>query len=127
LAGPTGPTGGTGPQGANGPFGNKFNLDTTLHASGYTIPDADTNLYYLVNNPVACSALPVINLPHTTASGAGRMVIVTPGNVPTAPGCSSVSVAAQGSDVVVPLDASSSPHTITVVSDGAGHWYVMSF
>ena len=129
LPGSAGPTGATGP---NGPSGNRFSLDTTLHNSPYTIPDTDTHLYYLTNNPVgtssACGGAVTMNLPHSTAVGAGRMVIISPGNVPnaTAAQCPGVAVAAQSGDVVVPSGTNASAHALFVVSDGAGHWIIIN-
>jgi hypothetical protein len=101
-------------------------LDTTLHNSPYTIPDTDTFLYYLTNNPVApCTAVTMI-LPHSTVVGAGRMVIASPGNVPTATNCVGVAVATQGTDVLVPSGANATNHPLVTVSDGAGHWIIIN-
>ncbi len=126
LAGPAGATGATG---TNGPSGNRFSLDTTLHNSPYTIPDTDTFLYYLTNNPVGtastCGGAVTINLPHSTVVGAGRIVVASPGNVPLASlGCPGVAVATQGADVLVPSGINASNHPLVVVSDGAGHWII---
>jgi len=132
AVGLVGAPGATGASGANGPAGNHFSLDTTLHASGYTIPDTDTFLYYLTNNPVGtastCGGAVTINLPHSAAVGAGRMVIISPGNVPnsTSLQCPGVAVATQGSDTLVPTGANDSPHPLVVTSDGAGHWIIMN-
>lgn len=130
--GPTGGPGATGASGTNGPVGNHFNLDTTLHNSGYTIPDTDTNLYYLTNNPVGtastCGALVTINLPHSTAAGAGRMAVISPGNVPDSTGvqCPGVAVAVQAGDTLVPSGPNESAHPLFVMSNGAGHWIIFN-
>jgi len=126
AVGPQGAGGATGPSGTNGPSGNKFNLDTTLRANGYIIPDTDANLYYLVNNPSTCGAPVTINLPHSTVVGSGRMVVISPGVVPLTTGCASVAVAAQGPDVLVPSGVNASAHPLFVISDGAGHWIIMN-
>jgi hypothetical protein len=132
ASGAVGPTGPAGASGANGPTGNKFALDTALHASGYIIPDTDTFLYYLTNNPQgtpsACGAVPNIVLPHSTTVGSGRVVIVSPGNVPNSTGvqCPGVSVTAQAGDTVIPTGVNASAHPLNLVSDGAGHWIIMN-
>jgi Collagen triple helix repeat (20 copies)/TGF-beta propeptide len=138
AAGPTGPTGAVGPAGAagvDGPSGNRFSLDTTLHDTGYVIPDSDTHLYYLTNNPVGtsatCGGAPTIVLPHSAAAGAGRMVIVGPGNVPAATGqqCPGVTIAVQSGDTLRSQAGTStlgSAHPITAVGDGAGNWIIVN-
>jgi len=132
-AGPTGATGATGPAGANGPVNNNhFSLDTVLHNSPYTIPDSDTHLYFLTNNPAGtsatCGGSVTMNLPHSSAVGAGRMVIISPGNVPnsTSLQCPGVTVAVQPGDTLVNSAANSSAHPIVSVSDGAGHWIIIN-
>ncbi|MDE3167810.1 MAG: collagen-like protein [Acidobacteriota bacterium] len=140
FTGAQGPQGATGPQGAagaaglSGPTSNHFALDPTVRPSGYTIPDNDTYLYYLVNNGVgtstACGASAIINLPHSGAVGAGRMVIVSSANVPNTSNqqCQGVTVAVQGGDTLRSQTGGSTlseAHPITLVSDGAGHWNVM--
>lgn len=132
AVGLAGSAGATGSAGANGPSGNHFNMDTTLHDSPYTIPDTDTYLYYLTNNPVGtastCGGAVTMNLPHSTVVGAGRMVIISPGNVPnaTAAQCPGVAVAAQSGDTVVPSGTNADAHALVVVSDGAGHWMIIN-
>lgn len=136
AVGAAGPAGATGASGANGPTSNRFNIDTTLRpASGtsYTIPDSDTFIYYLTNNPVGtastCGALITLNLPHSTVVGAGRMVVASPGNVPNRSDgvqCSGVAVAAQSGDTLLPAGANDSAHPLVVISDGAGHWIIMN-
>jgi hypothetical protein len=58
------------------------------------------------------------------------MVIVTPGNVPanTTAQCNGLTVAVQGSDVLRAQTGFTgvSPHSVFVVSDGAGNWIVMN-
>jgi len=132
AAGPTGPAGATGASGASGPTSNHFNLDTTLHDSPYTVPDTDTFLYYLTNNPVGtattCGGAVTLNLPHSTVVGNGRIVIASPGNVPnsSAGQCPGVAFAAQTGDTLVPAGANASAHPLVVISDGAGHWIIMN-
>lgn len=134
LAGPagaTGPTGPSGPAGASGPFNNRFNLDTVLHST-YTIPDSDTRLYYLTNNPPgtsgSCGGAVTMTLPHSSVVGSGRMVIISPGNVPNSTGaqCPGVTVAVQPGDTLVNSAANTSAHPIVSVSDGAGHWIIIN-
>jgi hypothetical protein len=132
--GATGPVGTQGPTGSstNGPAGNHFNLDTTLHTSGYTIPDTDTHLYYLTDNPAGtsstCGSVITINLPHTTAVGAGRMAVISPGNVPNSNSaqCPGVAVAAQSGDTLVPAGPNQSAHPLFVISNGSGHWIIFN-
>lgn len=132
AVGLVGAAGATGASGANGPVGNHFNLDTTLHATDYIIPDTDTNLYYLTNNSpgtaTTCGSVVTMVLPHSTAVGSGRMVIISPGNVPasTSVQCPGVAVATQGSDTLVPTGVNASAHPLVVTSDGAGHWIIMN-
>lgn len=133
AVGLAGAVGATGASGVNGPTGNHFNLDTTLHATGYTIPDADTNLYYLTNNPVGtattCGSVVTMVLPHSTVVGSGRMVIISPGNVPARSDgqqCPGVAVTTQGTDTLVPSGANADAHPLVVISDGAGHWIIMN-
>jgi hypothetical protein len=103
-----------------------------LHNTAYTIPDTDANLYYLTNNPVGtastCGAVVTINLPHSAAVGAGRMVVISPGNVPNsnAVQCPGVAVAAQPGDTLVPSGANASAHPLFVISNGAGHWIIFN-
>ena len=70
AAGATGPTGPTGPQGTNGPTSNQFNFDPTVHPNNYTVPDTDTFIYYLVNNPAGGWTRPISFCP-TPRSRAG--------------------------------------------------------
>lgn len=132
-AGATGPAGPSGPSGVSGPTSNHFALDTTLHNSPYTIPDTDTFLYYLTNNPVGtatvCGGSVIMTLPHSTVVGSGRMVVVSPGNVPASTGvqCPGVTVAVQSGDTLLSqIGGNTSAHPIAAISDGAGHWIVMN-
>ena len=126
-----GAAGATGPSGANGPTSIRFNLDTTLH-NAYAIPDTDTFLYYLTNNPVGtattCGGAVTIILPHSAIVGAGRMVIISPGNVPasTSLQCPGVAVAVQGGDALVPTGTNASFHPLVVISNGAGNWIIVN-
>jgi len=129
--GPTGPVGVSGASGTNGPADNRFNMDTTLHGT-YTIPDFDSYLYYLTNNPVgtstACGGAVTITLPHSTVVGSGRMVIISPGNVPnsTTLQCPGVAVTAQSGDTLVPSGSNASAHPLVAISNGAGSWIIMN-
>ena len=109
LAGATGPSGPSGPQARperkahpvfrvrsvppepparmERPLTNLISIPPRpRQARSYTIPATDTFLYYLTNNPVgtatSCGGTITLNLPVSTVVGAGRMVIVSPGNVP---------------------------------------------
>jgi hypothetical protein len=134
ATGVSGPPGATGATGAGGGITNKFNIDTVKHNSGYTILDTDTFLYYLTNNPVgtssSCGGSVIINLPHSVTVGAGRMIIIMPGNVPaptTAISCYGVTVAAQSGDsLITQSGGNTSTHAFFAVSDGAGHWLMMN-
>lgn len=132
ATGVVGPQGATGATGTNGPNGLRFNFDTTLHGT-YTIPDADTHIYYLSNNPVgtssACgSAPPTITLPHSLTVGSGRMVVISPGNVPniTSGQCIGVTIGVQSGDTLIPTGVTSSVHPMFLISDGAGHWIIFN-
>jgi hypothetical protein len=124
--GSTGAPGGTGPSGPSGPAGptsNHFNFDTTVHPSGYTIPDTDTFIYYVGNN-VNGTTPAQFNLPHATTPG--RMIIVFAQNT-FVPAGNRVQVNRQGTDLIMgsgPGGATSfvSQRAIMVQSDGAGHW-----
>jgi hypothetical protein len=125
--GATGPTGATGAQGTNGPTSNQFNFDTAVHASNYTVPDTDTFIYYLLNNPSGSPAN--LNLPH--ASVKGRILYAIPANTSPA-GVNKVTVTAQGTDSIFtgsnPAAQTnfSSQRPISLFSDGTGHWHVIS-
>jgi len=130
AAGATGPTGPSGPQGTNGPTSNQFNFDPTVHNTNYTVPDTDTFIYYLVNNPVGGGPANLI-LPH--ASVKGRILYAIPANASpiTVAGPTRVTVTAQGSDSIFTgsLPAAqasySSQRPISLFSDGGTHWHVM--
>jgi len=127
AAGATGPTGPSGAQGANGPTSNQFNFDQVVHPSNYTVPDSDTFIYYLVNNPVGGGAATLI-LPH--ASVKGRILYVIPANA--SPAGNRVTVTAQGSDLIftgtLPAAQGSftSQRPISLFSDGGTRWHVIS-
>jgi hypothetical protein len=101
-------------------------LDTTLRGAGYIVPDTDTHLYYLMNNSVSSCGGATLYLPHSTVVGAGRMVIVSPGNVPNSSGCPGAAVGVQGTDTLVPFGVNASYHPLVVVSDGLGHWIIIN-
>ena len=123
AAGAAGATGLTGPQGANGPTSNQFNFDTALHnPGGYTIPDSDTNIYYLTNNSLGG----ILTLPHATVSG--RRVLAIPANAASG---TRLQVNAQSGDTIyyeTPGGQSSlnSQGPIMLFSDGNHHWYVIA-
>jgi hypothetical protein len=127
AAGAIGPTGPTGAQGANGPTSNQFNFDPTVHPNNYTVPDADTFIYYLVNNPAA-GGTANLNLPHATVKG--RILYAIPANA--SPASTRVTVTAQGSDLIftgtsaAPQANYSSQRPISLFSDGSGRWHVIS-
>jgi hypothetical protein len=128
AAGVTGPTGPVGPQGVNGPTSNQFNFDSTVHSTNYTVPDTDTFIYYLVNNPAGGGPANLI-LPH--ASVKGRILYAIPANASPA-GPNRVTVTAQGSDSIftgtqaTALTSFSSQRPISLFSDGGTHWHVIS-
>ncbi len=125
--GNTGATGPTGPQGTNGPTSNQFNFDQTVHPNNYTVPDADTFIYYLVNNPAGGGAVTLF-LPHATVKG--RILYAIPANA--SPAGNRVTITAQGSDSIFTgtqasaLTTYTSQRPISLFSDGAGHWHVIS-
>ena len=127
AAGAAGPSGAAGSQGANGPTSNQFNFDPTVHSTNYTVPDTDTFIYYLVNNPAGGGAANLI-LPH--ASVKGRILYAIPANA--SPASSRVTVTAQGSDSIftgtLPAAQTSltSQRPISLFSDGGTHWHVIS-
>ena len=134
AAGAAGATGPTGPQGTNGPTSNIFNFDPTLHpAGGYTIPDTDTFVYYLTNNP-AGGGSGDLTLPHATVSG--RRLLAIPANASAvATNCTGstcrLQLFAQSGDVI--FDESSTSTTslatlgpVLIFSDGNHHWYVIA-
>ena len=100
---------------------------TTVHPNNYTVPDTDTFIYYLVNNPVG-GGVANLNLPHATVKG--RILYAIPANA--SPASSRVTVTAQGSDSIftgtqaTALTIYSSQRPISLFSDGGGHWHVIS-
>jgi hypothetical protein len=95
-------------------------MDTTLRSNGYTIPDSDQFLYYLVNN--VANAHATINLPH--ANVAGKMVILLAANTAANSG---VTLAVQpGNTLVTTVTGASGSTKAIALSDGAGKWYVLS-
>lgn len=123
ATGPTGPFGPAGPvgaSGANGPTSNKFNMDPTPRTTGYTIPDTDQFLFYLINNTASANA--TINLPHATV--AGKMVILIAANAAASSG---IQPAVQGGNTLVSNNGGAPGVTkVIALSDGAGKWYIMS-
>ena len=132
--GPTGPavTGPTGPQGADGPTGNVFPMaPATIANSGYTIPDSDPYIYYLIDNSGgtygaggaggSSTGHPAsVTLPHANAGGPGRliMIVATCRIINSASACnvgdataqnvngSQITATVQSGDSIVILDAS---------------------
>ena len=119
LAGATGASGPTGASGANGPTINKFNMDPTPRSAGYTIPDTDTFLMYLVNNTASTHA--TITLPH--ANVAGKMVILIAANTAASSG---ITVAAQSGNTITSGSGLSGSTKLMLISDGSGHWYMLT-
>ena len=126
LTGPTGPTGATGPTGPLGPTSNHFNFDSTVHVSGYTIPDADTFIYYVVNNPSTGPGILV--LPHATVQG--RLLIALNQNIYATAG-NRVQVSTQGTDRILAANGTNqdisfaAQRPIMLQSDGNGHWILI--
>jgi hypothetical protein len=91
------------------------------------VPDTDTFIYYLVNNPAGGGAANLI-LPH--ASVKGRILYAIPANA--SPASNRVTVTAQGSDSIftgtsaVAQTSFSSQRPISLFSDGGTHWHVIS-
>jgi hypothetical protein len=95
-----------------------------VHPSGYTIPDTDTFMYYLVNN--SGSSPGNLFLPHATVKG--RQLIVINANLSLTSGPDVVQVTRQGSDLIYGssgtsgVSSLSSQRAIFLYSDGAGKW-----
>ncbi|MBZ5677901.1 MAG: DNRLRE domain-containing protein [Acidobacteriia bacterium] len=126
--GPTGATGAAGPSGINGPTSNQFNLDTTIHASGYVIPDTDPYIYYLANNPLAGGPAN-LTLPHANVNG--KVLIAIPANASPvgSPDGNRIQVLVQGSDTILGSAPTAvtfleSQRPICLTSDGSGHWFL---
>ncbi len=123
ATGPTGPPGFQGPagaSGASGPTTNRFNMDPTPHSSGYTIPDTDSYLFYLVNNQASANA--TINLPHATV--AGKMVILIAANGVASSG---IQPAVQSGNTLVSNNSGAPGVTkVIALSDGSGKWFILS-
>ena len=131
LAGPvgaTGPTGATGPQGLNGPTSNQFNFDTTIHPNNYTIPDTDTFVYYLANNPTLGGPAN-LNLPHANVKG--KVLIAIPANASPvgSPDGNRIKITAQAGDTILgsgptAVTTLESQRPILLFSDSTGHWFL---
>jgi hypothetical protein len=127
ATGATGPTGPTGPQGTNGPTGNQFNFDTTLHPSGYTIPDTDTFVSYLVNNGTSSGTLV---LPHATVRG--RRLLAIPANASGNGSSNRLQLNTQSTDTILGTGASAvttfaTRGPVLLFSDGSGHWHIIAY
>ena len=106
-------------------------MDTMVHpAGGYTIPNTDTYLYYLTNNPTGSGGgVGILTLPAATVSG--RRLIAIPAN-PSGNGSSNrLQLNAASGDTI--YDESSTPLSslvargpVMVHSDGNHHWYVIA-
>ena len=124
ATGANGPSGPSGPTGTNGPTSNHFAFDTTVHASGYQIPDTDTFMYYLVNNNGSTPG--VLVLPHATVKG--RQLVAINANLSATSGPNVVQVDRQGSDLIfgssgtTGVTSLASQRAIFLYSDGAGKW-----
>jgi Collagen triple helix repeat (20 copies) len=132
--GPQGATGATGAQGTDGPNGNVFGMDPTVRATGYTIPDTDTFLVYMMNNP---SGPVTLNLPHASAAGRRLIAMVkfhTAGNAvgggePGGGSDTQLTVSAQSGNTILSNLSGTSlgvPRIVELISDGAGHWLLIS-
>jgi hypothetical protein len=109
-----------GASGANGPTSNRFNMDTTPHITGYTIPDTDHFLFYPIDNVASANA--TIPLPHATV--AGKMVILIAANGFASSG---IQPAVQGSNTLVSNNSGAPGVTrVIALSDGMGKWYILS-
>jgi hypothetical protein len=120
--GATGATGATGPVGTNGPTGNVFGYTAAFSASGSTISNSDPNIYYVLTSSTSGATL---ILP--TNQPAGRMVVV----IQSTGSNTNIFVKAGGTDTIYnednvvtnPFDFS---EYVTLIYDGAGHWYAMT-
>jgi hypothetical protein len=118
AAGVAGPTGGAGPSGPG--FSNIFSMDTTVHATGFVIPDNSTSVTLF-------TGAGAITLPHGNVPGK-KIWIVT-----TTPG-TSFTIQRQGSDVIFrsgfptqpdPGETSfTSQFAVEMWTDGTGKWYL---
>jgi hypothetical protein len=123
ATGAQGPAGATGAQGPAGGFNGAYGVGGSTLGNGATIPDWGVNksVVYFVNNS-ATVTLPL-------ASTVGQVLIV---NAASFAG-TNITVARQGTDFIRdPLGNSDTRtnfacFTITLVSDGAGHWFVTTF
>jgi Collagen triple helix repeat (20 copies) len=135
VQGDTGGSGSPGPEGATGPIGNRgfdgptsnqFAFDTTVRSSGYTIPDTDTFMYYLVNNNGSTPGILV--LPHATVKG--RVLIAINANLSATSGPAAVQVNRQGTDLIYGSSGTTgvtfiaSQRAIFLYTDGTGKWYL---
>ena len=128
FPGTLGPTGATGPQGANGPSGNVFTFDTTIHPSGYTIPDTDRFIYYLANNPTSGGPATLV-LPHANVNG--KILIAIPANASPvgSPDGNRILLNCQAGDTIWGSGPSSvttieSQRPIGLFSNGSGRWFL---
>jgi hypothetical protein len=97
-------------------------MDTAAHVGTYTIPDADSNIFYIGDNT---SAVAVFHLPKGQAAGR-RLVIVERVASSVSPG---LTVNTQSTDTLVTdtsgtATALSANSVIELFCDGTGHWYV---
>jgi hypothetical protein len=103
-----------------------FTFDPTVRPNNYTIPDTDTFIYYLVNNPVGGGSAN-LNLPH--ANVLGRRLIAMARNPYSGGNSEAVQVTCQWSDMIIGIGGSATVTSVTsqrpilLVSDGSGHWY----
>ena len=86
LMGNPGAEGPTGPQGPAGPLTNVFPTQTTMINGTTTIPDSDTNSYYVIDNSALSITMPHCNNNGTKYDGKKLVFMVYNGNgnnVPT--------------------------------------------
>jgi hypothetical protein len=95
-------------------------MDTTQRSTGYTIPDTDHFLFYLIANVATANA--TITLPHATV--AGKMVILIAANGVASSG---IQPAVQSGNTLVSNNSGAPGVTkVIALSDGAGKWYILS-
>lgn len=117
----TGATGATGPAGPEGPGGSGLlSMDTTVHSSGYTIPNSDTYGSYLINN--ACCTVSTITMPVGTTAGRTFLVVGSVNNG------YEIQVAVQAGDTLIDSGGCGGNYlwgSGQMVSDGNHNWYII--
>lgn len=119
--GAEGPTGPTGPQGPAGPLTNVFPTQTTMINGNTTIPDSDTNTYYVINNASLSITMPHCNNSGTKYDGKKLVFLVYNGNGNNVP-----TFIRQGSDEFYDI-LFATPFTITWAGGGNGAGWSYAF